>query len=504
MERGLGAAMAESGTVFLSAGLASGSLALSPSLPARGGLPEPDPLCLLVQRTSYGIDEEQWRHAQAIGYDAYLEEQLAADPEADRAREARLASQLPSLSMDARALIDYTAAEDRRFRAVSELRAATLLRRLSSGRQLHEVMVEFWSDHFSVLHTEGPIKVYKTVDDREIRRNALGRFGDLLRASARSPALLYYLDNYSSVAAGPNENYARELLEVHTVGEGAFSEEDVRAVARAFTGWGIGVTDAASRDIGFVFQPEAHDSGPKRVLGQDLPAGAGIEDGERVLDLLARHPATATRIATKLVRRFVSDRPQPSLVARVAATFRESDGDIRAMLRGLLGSPEFKASADQKLKRPAEYLLSSLRVLGVSVPPSAVAALVGILERLGHVPFLWPEPDGYPDTADAWTSAAGLMGRLDVALGLAEGTVDPVLGYDARALIGKARTAEQLVDRLAERLLRRPVAAFDRATMLEFAAKGGPSDEAMAPQVLVRRARELVALLLGSPYFQFR
>jgi len=503
--------MVEAGTgTMLGAGsVVSGSLSLNPAMagaPSGLALPEPTPLFLLLQRTSYGIREDQWRRAQEIGYEAWLEEQLAADEAPEAARETRLAAALPSLAMGARELIDYTGAdqERNRFRAVAELRAATLIRRLTSTRQLHELMAELWSDHFSVLHTEGPIRVHMTLHDRELRRHALGRYGDLLRGSARSPAMLYYLDNYSNVADGPNENYARELLELHTVGAGAFTEADVKAVARAFTGWGIGVTDPVTRDVGFVFHAERHDRAAKRVLGVDLAPGGGIEDGEQVLAILLAHPRTAISVATRLARRFVADAPPATLVARVADVFRASVGDIRAMLREILASPEFRASADRKLKRPVEYLCSALRALGASVPPAATGALVARLERLGHVPFLWPEPDGYPDTAASWRGANAMMERFDLALGVAEGNVHAALTYDLRALLGQARSPEQLVDRLNERVLRRPVSAFDRAAMVAFAAGDGPGDQPLSTPVLMRRARELVALLLGSPYFQYR
>jgi uncharacterized protein (DUF1800 family) len=306
------------------------------------------------------------------------------------------------------------------------------------------------------------------------------------------------------VAAGPNENYARELLELHALGAGAFTESDVKALARAFTGWGIGVTDAATRDIGFVFHPESHDAGAKRVLGVEFPAGGGIEDGERVLEILLAHPRTAVTVATRLARRFVADAPAATLVARVADVFRESAGDIRSMLREILASPEFQASADRKLKRPAEYLCSALRTLGANVPPAAIGALVARLERLGHVPFLWPDPDGYPDTATAWRGVNAMLERFDLALALAEESAHAALTYDLRGLVGQARSPEQLVDRLTERVLRRPVSAFDRATMVSFVAGDASTDHPLAPAELMRRARELIALLLGSPYFQYR
>ena len=470
--------------------------------PADPSLPAPSALYLLLSRTSFGIREEQWQRARTLGYDGYLDEQLNPERIDVGALETALAAALPSLAMSSRELLDYTA--DNNFKAVDELRAATFSRQIFSGRQLYEVMVEFWSNHFSVTHINGPIRTFKTIDDRDIRANALGKFGDLLRNNARSPAMLYYLDNYSNVATGPNETYARELMELHTLGVfGGYLESDVSQVAKAFTGWTIGPVDAL-RNIGFVFNPRTHDASAKRVLGVDLPAGRGIEDGNQVLDILLAHPSSATFIATKLVKRFVSDTPPATLVAAVAQTFTATGGDIKSMLRTIFTSVEFKASYDQKFKRPAEFINAAVRSLGASTGNNSLRTIGNQLNTLSQVPFMWPTPDGYPDYADYWINTSSLLNRFNFGLGLSEGTYGQTLQYDVAALIGNARTPDQLVDRLADRILRRPLDPSDRAMLIAFAAEGGWPARSMAGAELTQRAREVIGVLLGSVYFQYR
>jgi uncharacterized protein (DUF1800 family) len=370
-------------------------------------------------------------------------------------------------------------------------------------------MVEFWTNHFNVYILDGNARYYKTVDDREvIRRHAMGKFGDLLRASARSPAMLFYLDNFLNVASGPQENYARELLELHTLGvDGGYTEDDVKAVARAFTGWTFTAyrPQNGQTDVVFNFNRAVHDVGAKRVLGVDLPAGRGIEDGEQVLDILVSHPSTARFIATKLVRRFVSDSPPASLVDRVAATYRESGGDIRAMLRTILLSSEFRTSGDRKFKRPVEYVVSSLRVLGATVSGNWTRSLTDALATLGQSHFQWAAPNGYPDVGGYWISSAAMLSRWNHALALGNGTLAGV-AVDVNALLGSPlpRTPEELVDRLAQRVLRRALSLDDRNRLVAFAAAGAPVEAALPPALRTQRAREVLGLLLASNYFMYR
>jgi hypothetical protein len=241
------------------------------------------------------------------------------------------------------------------------------------------------------------------------------------------------------------------------------------------------------------------------VLGIDLPPGRGIEDGEQVLDILVSHPATARFIATKLVRRFVSDQPPASLVDRVAATYRQTGGDIRAMLRTILLSGEFRASGDHKFKRPVEYVVSSLRVLGATVSGNWTRSLTDALAALGQPHFQWAAPNGYPDVAGYWISSAAMLSRWNHALALGNGTLTGI-SVDVSALLGSPppRTPADLVDRLVQRVLRRSLAADDRSRLLAFAAAGAPLDAPLPPALVTQRARELLGLLLASNYFMYR
>ncbi len=465
-------------------------------------LPEPEELVLLLNRSSFGIRPQELALAQQMGFDGWLELQLSPEQIDVSELETALSRLLPTLSMNNAQLIQHAQANQNAFQSLLELRTATLARQIYSGRQLFETMVEFWSNHFSVEHVSGPIRQFKTTDDRLIREHALGRFGDLLNANARSPAMLFYLDNYANVASGPNENYSRELLELHTLGvNGGYTEEDVKEVARAFTGWTINIRG----DYNFVFAGINHDFAAKRVLGIDLPAGQGIEDGQQLLDMLALHPSTAQFIATKLVRRFVDDAPPATLVEAVAQSFLASGGETRAMLRTIFHSAEFKASADRKVKRPAEYIMGALRTLGVEVQGSNPYRQVNAyLQQLGQLPFMWPAPNGYPDVQTYWINTTAWLSRWNYAFALVEGQLGAGIRIDTLALAGDARQPAALVDRLTALIVKRPLLADDRQTLIELAAGGAPLDLPLDPRTLQLRVQELTALLLASPYFHFR
>ncbi|MCE3002560.1 MAG: DUF1800 domain-containing protein [Xanthomonadaceae bacterium] len=472
-------------------------------------LPPPDPVGLLLSRTSFGVREEELQAARRAGYDAWLEAQLAPERIDTSALESQIAANLPTVAMSNGQIIALARESNRQFQAADELRAATILRQAYSPAQLFEVMVEFWTNHFNVNIGDGAVRFYKSVDDREIRRHAMGRFADLLKANARSPAMLFYLDNYLNVATGPNENYARELMELHTLGvDGGYTEDDVKAVARAFTGWTFTPYNPAAgvTDVQFVFVRSRHDTRAKRVLGVDLPAGRGIEDGDAVLDMLANHPSTARFIARKLLRRFVADAPAEALVERIALVFRQTGGDIRALLRAILSSDEFKASGDDKLKRPVEYAISALRATNAQLTGNWIRALAETLNTLGQLHFAWPAPNGYPDVGGYWVNSSSLLTRFNYALALGEGTIGNGIRVDIAALLGAApRTPEQIVDRLTERVLRRALLPLDRAVLVNYAAAGGPPNAAIADAALrQRRAREVLGVMLGSTYFMYR
>jgi uncharacterized protein (DUF1800 family) len=370
-------------------------------------------LRVLLGRISYGVRADELERAESIGYKAWVYEQLELGEDADAELEATLASLLPTLAMSSTQLVALFAEPQTRAQALRELQTATIARALYSRRQLFQMMVGFWSDWFNIYQPEGLLLVLKTLDDRDVvRANAFGSFRDILGASARSPAMLIYLDNYLNGREGINENYARELLELHTLGvAGGYDENDVVDVARCFSGWSLQPGTAA-----FVFRNAWHDFGAKRVLGVDIPAGGGISDGEAVLDLLAAHPSAASYFATRLTRRFVSDSPDPALVADVAAGFAASGGDIRVTLRTLLLHPLATRLGAVKTRRPQEYVLGMLRALHARPNEGGLRLIAEALQGLAHLPFFWPAPNGYPDVAAYWVNSNAMLNRWNFAL----------------------------------------------------------------------------------------
>ncbi len=464
--------------------------------------PPTDAAAQVLGRATYGPLPEELARARSIGVEAWLDEQLDPDAVDDSAVEGFLAANLPTLTMPLAAMV--AAARDdpeARFQPLRELQAATIYRAVHSRRQLYQVMVELWSDHFSVFALDGPLTVLKPYEDREvIRRHALGTFRDLLQADARSPAMLYSLDNVSNVAAGPNENYARELLELHTLGvDGGYTEQDVQEAARIFTGWSI------DRDTGgFRFYSQRHDYGTKQVLGVHYPAGRGESEGEELLDRLAAHPSTARHIAFKLARRFVADVPPDSVVTRVAGVFEATGGSIPAVLRELLLSPELLDAVGAKLKRPFDYVVSVLRTTGAIVTQDGYRELYELLRRLGQVPFGWPAPDGYPATAAYWTATSTLLTRWNFALGLADGTYDRVVQVPIGGLVTGVSTAAEVVDGIADRVLGRGLAPGDRDAVLAAAAPGRDPDQPLPIGVRAEVGRVALGLILVSRDFQLR
>lgn len=306
-----------------------------------------------------------------------------------------------------------------------ELQQARILRAAYSRRQVFEAMVEFWTDHFSIDQRKGFCRAWKTLDDREIRRHALGKFRDLLRVSMHSPAMLAYLDNADSrrhddrTGLVPNENYARELLELHTLGvDGGYVLNDIQEVARCLTGWSYGDGWFELDPGRFAFRDEWHDDGEKRVVGFVIPAGQGERDGEQLLDVLCQHPKTAEFIAKKLCRRFVADQPPRRLVEQLTGVFLRTDGDIRQLVRTLLASDEFADPENVKFKRPLDFVVSALRGTNASTTGRGV---LPYLELMGQVPFEWAQPDGYPDHVGAWSR--GMLPRWRFAIDLLQGRV---------------------------------------------------------------------------------
>jgi uncharacterized protein (DUF1800 family) len=437
----------------------------------------------VLSRLAYGPRPGDAERVRAMGVGRWIALQLSPDRIDDRATDSIVAlySALRTPTREITAMFrevqmarrDSMRLPDTRRAlqlSLAQVSSAKLARAVTSERQLYEQMVDFWENHFSVFAGKGQTRLFIPAYDRDvIRPFAMGKFRDLLGAVAKSPAMLFYLDNAQSAAdsqhrtlagsrrqalrvssrpglrpgsagsppaarppRGLNENYARELMELHTLGvDGGYTQQDVIEVARALTGWSIDPREGA-----FVFRPAIHDADEKTVLGSRLAALRGIEDGEQVLDMLARHPSTARHISSKLVARFVSDSAPPALVDRCAAVFTRSDGDIRETLRCVVTSPEFfsKAAYRAKVKTPFELVVSALRATDASVDSTPRAAQ--IVARLGQPSFGRQTPDGWPDRADDWVNAGAMINRVNFGLALASGrvpglivgSVDPTVG----------------------------------------------------------------------------
>ncbi len=386
-----------------------------------------------------------------------------------------------------------------------EAQSGRLDRALLTERQLQEVMTDFWLNHFSVYIQKGPPERYQLAqyESKVIRPNSLGKFRVLLEAVAKSPAMLFYLDNWESQAdsnrprlvplpgagrggrnargglltpqqqqmaarrrGGLNENYGRELLELHTLGvDGGYTQQDVINVARALTGW----TFPRPQQGGgaFEFNPQMHDAGEKIVLGHKLAAGRGIEDGEDVLDIVARHPATAHYIAYKLARRFVSDTPPAGLVDRAAETFRRTDGDIREVVRTIIMSQEFFAQKAyrSKVKSPFEVVVSTLRALGAQ--PDGTIRTAQIVATLGEPIYGHQAPNGWPETGDQWMNTGAILDRINFGVAIAAGRipgVSPTNWKGAETL--QSAPVEQQVDGVVGALLGGGVSPDTRAILI--------------------------------------
>ena len=373
----------------------------------------------VLNRLSWGPRPGDYDAITSMGVEAYIEQQLDHGALNDAACDWRTAS-IESVHEPAAEMYEYSAEA-----LLLDKTRYKLLRGIHSRRQLFEVMVDFWTDHFNIASEKDHCRWLKAADDRDvIRRHALGNFREMLHASATSAAMLIYLDGHDNKVESPgdppNENYARELLELHTMGvRGGYTQHDVMEVARCLSGWTYENRPFLLRAARVEFDPARHDKGEKTVLGHTIPAGGGAEDLDRVLDILCAHPATARYIAEKLYRRFVAtDRIDQETVERVAGAFTQSQGDIPAVLRELFSSEAFLAARGNLLKRPLRYVISACRATDArtNCPPAMVEAL----ERMGHAPFQYPSPDGYPLDPEPWMGT--LLWRWNFAAMLTSGS----------------------------------------------------------------------------------
>jgi uncharacterized protein (DUF1800 family) len=456
-------------------------------------------------------------------------------------------------------------------RAHEEFMAAKALRAVESERQLQEVLVDFWGNHFNIDIRKPSCGILKILDDREaIRPHVFGKFRELLGASAHSPAMLVYLDNFQSMSetaqpdpvrrrranrgkralllqgqapavppkapkkrpTGLNENYAREIMELHTLGvDGGYTQQDVHEVARCFTGWSVSSAGGRRPGAGkyaeagaYRFYPALHDSGEKTVLGHMIPAGGGEQDGEKVLDILATHPATMRHVAEQLCQRLVADEPPGSLLDKCVAAWKRTDGDLREIVRTIVKSPEFYSpSANRsKIKSPFEYAVSSVRALGGTyetavavedrpLPRQAAAlikppkgggfldigttSLIGQVGTMGQPLFQYQAPTGYPEDSRKWVSSGALISRLNFALALTGGKLADIKVRNA----GTASTdPNRLIDGTAQQILHVAISPATRATLKKQVLA---SDDPAARTQAVTVSR-VAALLLGSPEFQ--
>ncbi len=444
---------------------------------------------------------------------------------------------------------------------VEQLQQAKIIRAVYSERQLQEVMTDFWFNHFNVYVNKGADRILTTAYERDaIRAKSFGKFGDLLKATAESPAMLFYLDNWTSAAPnakggddreeqlqkmlnqmekgrrarraegqalmvddaeyekrraqmqqnldrlkaskrnrGINENYAREIMELHTLGvDGGYTQKDVQEVARCFTGWTI----RQPRQGGsFYFNPAFHDDGEKIVLGQKIPAGGGIQDGYKVLEILARQPATAKFVSTKLARKFVSDNPPASLIDKMTQSFRKTDGDMREVLRAMFTAPEFWSSETYraKIKTPFEMTVSAVRALNGDT--NGNPQFHKWITQMGEGLFQAQPPTGYPDTAEHWVNTGALLDRMNFALALSANRINGTrVDLSKLTLSSPNASRTQLVDHFAKLLLHTELSPQTRATI----------DKTLGETTLAMNnanetnadAAKIVGLLLGSPEFQ--
>ena len=399
------------------------------------------------------------------GIEDYINEQI--DPQKDSELESRLAPLGNTLRLTtSQVLVTYADSGNQNASIqayIDNLYNAKLIRSVHAKNQLEEALADFWFNHFNVNINDSFVRYSIQSYERDaIRPNAMGKFETLLKATAEHPAMLYYLDNYLSqvgrtvngvLISGLNENYGREILELHTVGvDAGYTQSDVYEAARAFTGWGI---DNLGRGGNFLYTAARHDTGSKNIFGLPLAAGGGKDDGDRLIKYLATHPKTARFLSTTLARRFVSDTPPASLIDRMVEAWLSSEGDIKAVMKAMIGSSEFWAEAFSdvgKPKTPFEYVISSIRAIGGEVT-AATRGVTAYLSQMGQPLYQCIPPTGYSDLGADWLNPSSQIYRMNFALDLAQGLVNGVtvnvrnfaVGADMTSPSSVAKTANSVV-----------------------------------------------------------
>jgi uncharacterized protein (DUF1800 family) len=459
-----------------------------PPIMTRPGAPaavDPNTLVRLVNRITLGATENEVTRAKSMGFSKYLEYHLKYTSIPDAETDTWVQTNSPTLAMDGTAL--YAIAYGT---LVGQLWNATAYRAAFSKRQLYERMVEFWTDHFNINYEK--VGYLKTLDDRDvIRKHALGKFPAMLKASAHSPAMLEYLDNTRSRGRNTNQNYAREIMELHTLGvDGGYTQTDVAELSRILTGWTI-----QGRGV-YAFDPTGHDFTAKSFLGSEFPAqpastgAAAIQEGERAIDMLLAHPNTAKFISRKMIRWLLEYDPSQSLVDAIAQVYTKTGGDIPSMIRAIL-TPANLSAAPLKLKRPYHFLVSSLRATNPTIRSMAQLANRQLL-LLGQPLFYWDDPDGYPDNMDFW--AGTVLSRWNFASYLTTQTIATgEITFDVTSLVALAQPAAITAQ------IEKMVFAGDMPAALDAQITSYLS----AAPVSANRVREAVSLALSSNAFQW-
>jgi len=507
------------------------AVALAAPLPAHAAASDGDAQIIhVLNRLAFGPTAADVAHVRAIGIDRYIDEQLHPQTLAEPAELSQRLAGLDTLKLNPVELfkeygpilpimnggVKLTPEEQkaRRQRAriiVQQAQDARIWRALYSPRQLQEVMVDFWFNHFNVSADKGLDHLWVGRYEADaIRPYALGHFRDLLRATAHSPAMLFYLDNQLNTEpgipggvrgneTGINENYAREIMELHTLGvDGGYTQDDVIALAHVLTGWGLARPGLGRGDgSAQAFDPSRHDFAAKTLLGRTIAPG-GEPQVEQAIDLLAAQPATARHIAFQLAQYFVSDKPPQGLVDRLAQRFSATDGDIAAVLKTLFASGEFRDSAGQKYKTPYQYVISAARAAGVEV--NNPRPLLGTMARLGQPLYRCQTPDGYKNTEDAWLSPDATTLRIGFATGLGRGVL-PLKNPppEQQAAAGMTPTTQLVADQRGDPPKPQPLDAAPLAALLApVLSDNTRSTVAEAPDGLK------AALILGGPDFMRR
>ncbi len=441
-----------------------------------------DPRVRLLRRATNGPRASDVADVTNVGYQRWLNDQVNYVGLDDSPSESIVNAKWPLLAQAPQQLAAVNSGELRR-----QIQDATLFRAAFSPRQLYERMVEFWSDHFNISYDK--VGYLKVIDDREvIRKHALGKFSDLLKASAKSPAMLAYLDQNLSRAGSPNQNYVRELMELHTIGvDGGYTQQDVEELSRVFTGWSF--TGAGT----FAFNPSRHDFGAKTVLGVSVPAtsssigAAGIAEGEAILELLINHPSTGRFLATKMLKWLLTPEPTDAQINAVAGAYRATGGDIKRMVRAVLNEA-WVAEAPAKLKRPFHLVASGMRATNAIV--NTATAMTTQVRILGQPQFQYETPDGYPDALEFWVG--NTTPRWAFATTLASSASQTGINVDIAPYL--AGTADAAVDRMQAEFFGGELSLETRQMLLNY-IKAGTFNSA--------RVRETISLALSAYEFQW-